>query len=575
MADLDSDFAALAAAAGGKSSAAPSRAYVPNATYDPSSGGSTLQVGPWDTGLRTPQWLDRGLSGAGQGMTDILRHAGNLMGLQSDQQLQDAKALDAPLMDTTAGKVGNFIGTSAALAPIGMGAGAGLARMGALGARLAASPLASGAIQGAAQGALMADPGQRGQGALLGGALGGALPAAGGLIGKVARGMTRTPAAQTLLDEGISLTPGQMNPTGVANRMEQAVEGAFGVGDMVQNARENAMQQYNRAMVERSMAPGAKLPANVHDFNDMIDKAAESFDNAYDVGKGFPVGAKIMTNTGTDVPLSQALKPVLSQARPGITASDQKAISNNVQALLNQTVAAANRNGGMKSDDLLDLRSTLRDLVRGETGTDNASRARRAIYQDAASQVGQALESQLPKSASDALRAADQQYAKFAIIRNAAKAAKDAPGGPTPFQVSSAVAKATPPNLYARGGGLNRDLSKAAREVFQSNVPRTGLAGVGRLALTLAAAAGPTMTHPLIAGPALGGMAALTLTPWGRAAAAGNTAVQRALGGGLDRIAGMVPGQVKNLPGLYGRSGLLALLGSPLQQMPPDGPSGQ
>lgn len=566
---LDPDFEALLASQGAKG-------RVPvKGQFDPSAGGGELQIGPLDTGIKTPQWLDRTLSGAGQGMTDLVRHAGNLVGLESNADLARAKAIDAPLMNTTPGKVGNFLGTTVAMAPIGFGVGAGLGRLGALGARLAANPLTAGAVDGAVQGAVTADPGQRMQGAALGGLLGAALPGGAKVIGNMARGVARTPAAQALIDSGVSLTPGQMNPTGVANRMEQALEGAFGVGDLVQNARENAMHQYSRAMVERSMAPGAKLPANIHDFNDMVDKAAESFDTAYDAAKGFPVGAKIMTTTGTDTPLTQALKPVLSKARPGITGSEQKAIGDNIGALVNQSVSAAKRAGGMKSDDLIELRSTFRDLARGENAADNASRARKGLYQDAAQKVTEALESQLPTDASKALRDADQQYAKFSIIRNAAKAAKDAPGGPTPFQISTAIAKATPPNTYARGGGLNRDLSKAARDTFQSNVPRTGLAGIGRLALPLAAAAAPTMSHPLLAAPALGGMAALALTPLGRAAAAGNTAAQRALASGLGKLSGAIPQQIARLPGLYGRSALIALAAPRLQQMPSDAPLGQ
>lgn len=565
MMALDPDFAALAAQIGAKG--APAGAHTPS-QFDPSAGGGTLQFGPFDTGIHTPQWLDRLLSGAGQGMTDLVRHAGNLVGLESDQALKDAKALDTPLMNTTAEKVGNFIGTTAALAPLGMGVGAGLGRLGALGARLAANPLTAGAVQGAAAGGIMADPGQRVAGALAGGTLGAALPAGGALVSKLARGLTRTPAAQTLIDAGVSLTPGQMNPRGFANRMEQALEGAAGVGDLVQNARENAMKQYSRAMVERSMAPGAKLSSNARDFSDMVDEAARSFDTAYDAAKGFPVGAKIMTSTAADAPLTQALKPVLTRARPGITEGEQNAIGANVQALVNQAVQAAKRGGGMKSDDLIDLRSTFRDLARGESGADNASRARKGIYQDAAGKVTEALESQLPKQAADALKAADAQYAKFAIIRNAARAGGDREGGPTPFQFSSAIAKATPPNAYARGGGLNRDLSKAARETFQSNVPRTGLAGVGRLMLPLAALGGPAMLHPVATGIPLAGMAGLALTPAGRALAAGNTGLQRSLAAGLGRLGSSIPQQVANLPGLYGRSGLLALMAPRVQQMP-------
>ena len=47
---------------------------------------------------------------------------------------------------------------------------------------------------------------------------------------------------------------------------------------------------------------------------------------------------------------------------------------------------------------------------------------------------------------------------------------------------------------------------------------------------------------------ALGGMAALTLSPFGRAAAAGNTGAQRALAAGLNQLGGMVSPRFPDSP---------------------------
>jgi hypothetical protein len=534
--------------------------------YDPSAGGGTLQFGPFNTGIATPQWLDRTLAGAGQGMTDLVRHAGNLVGLQSDQDLADAKQIDAPLMDTTAGKVGSFIGQSAALAPLGMGVGAALGRMGALGARLAASPIASGMIQGTAQGTIMADPGQRLQGAGVGALAGGLLPAIAGGIGKLVSGVTRTPEAQSLLDRGIDLTMGQMNPTGMANRMEQAGEGAFGIGDLIQNARDAPMQQYSRVMLNDAMPPGQQLQSASHDFNDLISEASQKFDNAYDNAKGFPVGAKIMQVQGPDVPLTKALQQVANKPRIGLTADARSGWGQQLTDQLQETINAARRSGGMQSDDLIAFRSSIRDAIRGEKGLDNASRASKGLLQDAQDKVTQSIESQLPTDVAAGLRATDQQYSRFATIRNAAISAKDAPGGPSRFQISSAIAKSTPPNAYAQGAGAGRDLSKAAASTFQNNVPRTGLAGIGRLALPAAALAPIAMTHPLVLAP-LAASAALNLTAPGRRALAGNTAWQKALQGGLMGLQNQIPQQIQNLPGLYGRAGLMSAASPRLQQM--------
>jgi hypothetical protein len=364
-----------------------------------------------------------------------------------------------------------------------------------------------------------------------------------------------------------TLTPGQMNPTGMANRMEQAMEGAMGVGDLVQNARQGAQKQFARSMVQDSMAPGATLTSKSGKFSDWIDEAADSFDGAYDAGKGFPVGAKIVNASGPDVPLSQAFKAVAAKPRLGLTADARNEVGSQLNDQLQEMVNAARGGNGLQSDDLLTLRSMIRTAARGEPLDTPQSRAMAGLWNDAEGKVSHALSSQLPSDATAAVKAADAQYAKFAIVRDVAKAAKDNPNGPSPAQFSQAIAKATPANSYARGGGLNRNLSQAAAETFQNNVPRTGLAGIGRLALPAAALAPAALTHPYITLPAMAGMAGLTLTKTGRAIAGGQTGLQRALQGGLMGIQNTLGPTGTGLMGTYGRAAAInGLLTPRLQQ---------
>lgn len=91
---------------------------------DPSAGTSTLKVGPLDTGIGVPEWLNRGLAGAGQALTNIGRGVGQAAGVVSRDDIAEARRLDAPLDATMAGKVGNFAGNVAALAPTAMIPGA-------------------------------------------------------------------------------------------------------------------------------------------------------------------------------------------------------------------------------------------------------------------------------------------------------------------------------------------------------------------------------------------------------------------------------------------------------------------
>lgn len=65
---------------------------------------------------------ERLLAGVGKAMTDIGRGAGQMVGLVSRDDVRASRELDAPLMATGAGKVGEFVGKVAPLAAAGMAA---------------------------------------------------------------------------------------------------------------------------------------------------------------------------------------------------------------------------------------------------------------------------------------------------------------------------------------------------------------------------------------------------------------------------------------------------------------------
>lgn len=56
------------------------------------------------------------LAGAGKGMTDLARGAGQWLGLESRDDVAESRKLDAPLMETKAGKAGDVVGVAAPLA---------------------------------------------------------------------------------------------------------------------------------------------------------------------------------------------------------------------------------------------------------------------------------------------------------------------------------------------------------------------------------------------------------------------------------------------------------------------------
>jgi hypothetical protein len=80
----------------------PGQSAAPKPAFDPTEGMSTTE---------------KVLAGIGKGFVDIGRGVGQAVGLVSRKDIEEARKLDAPLMNTTAGKVGNFVGNVAAMAP--------------------------------------------------------------------------------------------------------------------------------------------------------------------------------------------------------------------------------------------------------------------------------------------------------------------------------------------------------------------------------------------------------------------------------------------------------------------------
>jgi hypothetical protein len=91
---------------------------------NPAEGGVPLRPFGIDTGLTLPEGASNFMAGVGKAITDIGRGAGQMIGVVSRKDVEDARKLDAALMDTTAGKVGNIAGNVATFLPTALIPGA-------------------------------------------------------------------------------------------------------------------------------------------------------------------------------------------------------------------------------------------------------------------------------------------------------------------------------------------------------------------------------------------------------------------------------------------------------------------
>lgn len=189
---------------------------APTEPYDPSMGGGSLSIGPWDTGIPTPQWVDRILSGAGKAFNDTGLRAKQLATFNSPEAqmaIDQAKMRDAPLMNAGMGITGNIVGNLAQIVGPSAGLGAaGLAARAPMLTRAGASLIApksiwGAAAQGAGMGALEPVPsgGSTTGNMMIGAAGGAAIPTAiagGGLlkdlVAPFTKGGQQSLAARTL-----------------------------------------------------------------------------------------------------------------------------------------------------------------------------------------------------------------------------------------------------------------------------------------------------------------------------------------------------------------------------------------
>ena len=141
------------------------------------------------TGMST---YERSMAGIGAGMMNVVQGAGNMAGLVDDETIAARKEIDAPLMDTTAGMMGQFGGEMVALAPLGaIGTGAKAVHAGVkaggmlpTAARVLSGRTAAVAGESALAGGVLANPNERGT-AMATSAL------AGTLLSKTMAGLSR------------------------------------------------------------------------------------------------------------------------------------------------------------------------------------------------------------------------------------------------------------------------------------------------------------------------------------------------------------------------------------------------
>ena len=212
----------------------------------------TLQMADPTSGMSS---FEKGRAAFGKAFADLGRGAQQLVGMETDAE--ESRQLDAPLMSTTAGKVGNFAGNVAAATPL----------LFVPGANSYAGAALSGGLMGLLQPTVGAE--SRGVNTLLGVGAGLAGQAAGNALGRVIRPVQtqQTPARAALVQEAASrnipLTAGQTTGSRPLQIMESVMEDLPFTSGRQLAAKQTQREAFNRAVGSTFGAPESAITPEV------------------------------------------------------------------------------------------------------------------------------------------------------------------------------------------------------------------------------------------------------------------------------------------------------------------------
>lgn len=380
-----------------------------------------------------------------------------------------------------------YVSTAAELAGGLVLPGGAVARGGLTAGRLARGALTYGAPTGAAYGLGKAegiDPrtqsfGEVAEKSAIEAGKGAAAGAVGSVVGNVAgAGLSRlvrpragsqtADAVNTLLQEEVPLTAGMITG-GLGKRLEDAMTSVPIAGMVVRNAQQEAMHGFNRAALNRALAPiGAELPRGLNAGRDAVDYVANRLGDEYD--RILP-----MVNLRIDQTLRDDLDDVIRRAAGEL---DAGGIDRLQRAMNRNFFERAGNRGQMSGERLKDAQSSLSRLARDFSGP-NASPDHRMLsryFRDLHGVLGDTVARQNPRYA-PALQAANEGWRQFVALRAASASTNSVEGvfsPPTLSRASARMDRSQGRGQTARGRGTMQDLADAARQVLPRVVADSG-----------------------------------------------------------------------------------------------------
>lgn len=330
--------------------------------------------------------LERTAAGVGKGLTDFARGAGQLVGLVNRDDVAQSRAIDAPLMDTTAGKVGNFAGKAVPLAAAsllapGAGTVAGASAMGAGAGLLEPSTSTGETIQNVALGGVTGAAGQFGGNKLADWLAKRAAGKTAQFATQQAANAQKLGAAKAANAQGYVIPPSDIQPQG------PIIEALGGLSGKIKTAQTASAknQVVTDALARKAvgLSPDEALTRDV--LKGIRDQAGQAYDAFKTVGT---VQADAAYNAALDG-VEQTLKGA-TKSFPGLKSDE---VGNLVKTM---------RQPQFDASDAIDATKVLRGLSEDAYGAGNKTLAK--AYRKVSDALEDALDRHLQATAPDAVQ---------------------------------------------------------------------------------------------------------------------------------------------------------------------------
>lgn len=293
----------------------------------------------------------------------------------------------------------------------------------------------------------------------------------GGVAPVVAKGVEKTlspvlkPAVEKLLNEGITLTPGQILG-GTLRKYEEKATSIPVIGDVIQKTKEKGVEQFNKAAYKRAVEPiGGVVPEVTG--RQGIESVKNQISNAYD--DLLPKLTFIPDNG-----LSQNLATLDKTVR-GLSKDKADEVANVVTSIIKDRMP---ENGMIDGNTFKVIETDLSKLAKKYAGASGSEGLVGDAYATALKAVRENLARSNPEYA-DQLKKVNTAFANYAIIRDAGSKGNTVEKF-TPSQLAASVKKADQSagkGNTATGKALMQDLTDAGQLILPNTLPDSGTAG--------------------------------------------------------------------------------------------------